>query len=116
MHLNQSHPTIAWLRRYIRPGFVVTAAVIVFVLFFNDNSLLTTYEHDKEIDRLRAEIKECRDTLLHYEALNRSLDTDVETMERIVRSATTCSAPRKMCMCLSDQSSYPAIHETDNKI
>ena len=49
MHLNQSHPTIAWLRRYIRPGFVVTAAVIVFVLFFNDNSLLTTYEHDKEI-------------------------------------------------------------------
>ena len=85
MHLNQSHPTIAWLRRYIRPGFVVTAAVIMVVLFFNDNSLLTTYEHDKEIDRLRAEIKECRDTLLHYEALNRSLDTDVETMERIVR-------------------------------
>ncbi|MBD5347572.1 MAG: hypothetical protein HDR92_10675 [Bacteroides sp.] len=85
MHINQSHPTIAWLRRYIRPSFVLTASVIVFVLFFNDNSLITTYEHEQEIDRLRAQIKECRDTLLYYEALNRALDTDVEAMERIVR-------------------------------
>lgn len=85
MHINRSNPTIAWLRRYIRPGFVLTASVIVFVLFFNDNSLITTYEHEQEIDRLRAEIKECRDTLLYYEALNRALDTDVEAMERIVR-------------------------------
>lgn len=85
MHLNDSHPTIAWIKRYIRPGFVVTAAVIAFVLFFNDNSLVVTYEHEQEINRLRAEIKENRDTLLYYETLSRALETDVETMERIVR-------------------------------
>ncbi|MDE5627916.1 MAG: septum formation initiator family protein, partial [Candidatus Amulumruptor sp.] len=59
--------------------------IIAFVLFFNDNSLLTTYEHEQEINRLRTEIKENRDTLRYYEALNRALDTDIETMERIVR-------------------------------
>ncbi len=85
MHLNDSHPTIAWIRRYVRPSFVITAAIIAFVLFFNDNSILTTYEHEREIDRLKAEIKECNDTLRYYQALNRALDTDVETMERIVR-------------------------------
>lgn len=85
MHLNGSHPAIAWFRRYIRPGFVATAAVIAFVLFFNDNSLVVTYEHEQEINRLRAEIKENRDTLLYYEAMSRALDTDLETMERIVR-------------------------------
>jgi len=85
MHINYSHPAIAWVRRYIRPGFFVTAAVIAFVLFFNDNSLVTTYEYEQEIDLLRAQIKECRDTLAYYESLNRALDTDIETMERIVR-------------------------------
>lgn len=81
----RSSARLAWVRRYIRPGFMITASVIAFVLFFNDNSLLTTYEHEQEIDRLKAEISECRDTLMYYEALNRALDTDVETMERIVR-------------------------------
>ena len=85
MILNNSHPTIAWMRRYLRPGFMITTAIIAFVLFFNDNSLLTTYEHEQEINRLRTEIKENRDTLRYYEALNRALDTDIETMERIVR-------------------------------
>lgn len=85
MHINNSHPAIAWIKRYVRPSFIITAAIITFVLFFNDNSLLNTYEHEREIDRLKAEIKECNDTLRYYQALNRALDTDVETMERIVR-------------------------------
>ncbi|MCM1029069.1 MAG: septum formation initiator family protein [Pseudoflavonifractor sp.] len=85
MHLNQSHPAIAWIKRYVRPSFILTAAIIAFVLFFNDNSLLNTYEHEREIDRLKAEIKECRDTLTYYHALNVALNNDVEAMERIVR-------------------------------
>lgn len=85
MKTNPPFGSLQWCRRYIRPGFVATAALVVFVLFFNDNSILNTYEHEKEIDRLRTEIRQNRDTLLYYEALNRRLDTDPETMERIVR-------------------------------
>lgn len=85
--MKRNHPSGggAWCRRYIRPGFMCTAALVIFVLFFNDNSILNTYEHEIEIERLKAEIQQNRDTLLYYEALNRSLDTDPETMERIVR-------------------------------
>lgn len=85
MKRNYPPGAAAWCRRYIRPGFVATAALVVFVLFFNDNSILNTYEHEIEIERLRAEIQQNKDTLMYYEALNRRLDTDIETMERIVR-------------------------------
>lgn len=75
----------SWARRYIRPGFFITASMIGFVIFLSDNSLMGTYQHECEIDRLKAEIKENNDTLQYYKALNRSLETNPETMERIVR-------------------------------
>ena len=56
-----------------------------FVMFFNDNSVVETYEAEKEIDRLTTEIRHELDTLNYYRRLNASLDTDRETMERIVR-------------------------------
>lgn len=93
MKPNNNHGAARWCRRYIRPGFVATAALVVFVLFFNDNSILNTYEHEVEIEQLRTEIKQNRDTLLYYQALNRSLDTDPETMERIVREQYHMNKP-----------------------
>lgn len=77
--------TLRWCRRYISTTLVVSVAVIAFVLFFNDNSVMRTYEHEKEIERLQAEIRENRDTLRYYQQLNDRLDTDCETMEKIVR-------------------------------
>ncbi len=46
---------------------------------------MDTYEAEKEIDRLTTEIRHEMDTLNYYRRLNASLDTDRETMERIVR-------------------------------
>jgi len=63
----------------------MTVAVLSFVLFFNDNSVMRTYEHEKEIERLQAEIRDNNDTLMYYQQLNDRLDTDKETMEKIVR-------------------------------
>lgn len=40
---------------------------------------------EREIDRLEELISQATDTLNYYKELNRSLDTDAETMERIVR-------------------------------
>lgn len=54
-------------------------------MFFNENSVMDTYEAEKEIDRLTTEIRHEMDTLNYYRRLNASLDTDRETMERIVR-------------------------------
>ncbi|MDE5786004.1 MAG: septum formation initiator family protein [Duncaniella sp.] len=76
---------LAWCRRYLSFTLLGAIVVAVFVMFFNENSVLNTYEAEKEIDRLNTEIRHELDTLNYYRRLNASLDTDRETMERIVR-------------------------------
>lgn len=76
---------IAWCRRYMSLTLLCAVAVASFVMFFNDNSVMRTYDDEREIDRLQALIKQEEDTLAYYRRLNASLDTDRETMERIVR-------------------------------
>lgn len=74
-----------WCRRYL--SFTLLAALIVLsiVLFFNENSLISTIDQERRIDELKAKIEEVNDTLRLYRELNRSLTNDRETMERIVR-------------------------------
>ncbi len=76
---------ITWCKRYL--SFTLLAAITVgaLVLFFNENSLLTSIEQERRISELEARISDANDTLTYYRDLNRSLDTDKETMERIVR-------------------------------
>lgn len=75
----------AWCRRYMSVTLFIVVAFIVMVLFFNENSMLKSIEYNNEIIRLKREIRMNRDTLDYYRRLNQSLDTDPETMERIVR-------------------------------
>lgn len=74
-----------WARRYITFPLMVAAGYSVFVLFFNENSYSRSARLQDEIDRLEAQIKENTDTMLYYQRLNRSLDSDPQTLERIVR-------------------------------
>ncbi|MBD5315662.1 MAG: hypothetical protein HDS08_05825 [Bacteroides sp.] len=80
-----SSPFIRWCRRYLKLNFLGTLAVIIFVLFFNDNSVVNSIEYAREIERLNIQIQQYNDTFQYYDNLNRSLLKDPETMERIVR-------------------------------
>ena len=62
---------ISWCRRYISVTFIIVLAFV--------------FELNQRITELELEIKDNEDTLIHYQRLNRALDTDAETMERIVR-------------------------------
>ncbi len=75
----------AWCKRYLSLTLLAALVIGALVLFFNENSLLRTIEQERRIDELQAQIKDATDTLEYYQRLNRSLDTDKETMERIVR-------------------------------
>ncbi|WP_295730510.1 hypothetical protein [uncultured Muribaculum sp.] len=77
--------TWQWCRRYISVTFLILIAFIAIVLFFNDNSFVKSVEYTTRISELREEIRANEDTLRHYRRLNHALDTDPETMERIVR-------------------------------
>lgn len=74
-----------WCRRYFSITLMVIIAAVVFVVFLNENSIMRTYELENEIERLQAEIQDYRDTLIHYQQLNTRLETDAQTMEKIVR-------------------------------
>lgn len=74
-----------WLRRYVSLTLIVVVAFVFFVLFFNDNSILQSVEYSRQIQALKEEIRTNEDTLNYYQELNERLNTDPETMERIVR-------------------------------
>lgn len=74
-----------WCRRYITFPLIVIVGYVVFLVFFNENSYSRSAELQTEIDALEAEIKENNDTMEYYRRLNASLNTDPETLERIVR-------------------------------
>ena len=74
-----------WCNRYFSLTLLAVAAAVVFVVFLNDNSVMRTYELEREIERLQLEIADHRDTLVHYPQLNTRLETDARTMEQIVR-------------------------------
>lgn len=74
-----------WCRRYISLTLIVVVAFIVFMLFFNDNSIMRSMELNDEINSLKAQIKDNSDSLDYYTRQLRLLQTDPETMEKIVR-------------------------------
>lgn len=64
---------------------LVVSGIIIYMLFFTDNSAALAYEQNRQIEALQAEIKDNRDTLEYYERLNHALSVDPEAMERVVR-------------------------------
>lgn len=74
-----------WLRRYISLPLLLIVGFIVFVLFFNENSVMRSMEYASQKRELQVEIKNYEDTIRLYEELNRRLDSDPAELEKIVR-------------------------------
>lgn len=76
---------VRWCRRYISLTLIIVVGLMVYVTGFNDNSFVNIHHYKQQIKALRSQIKENSDTLEYYESLNRRLETDPVTMERVVR-------------------------------
>ena len=74
-----------WCRRYISVSLVVAVGIVIYILFFSDNSVSETYMYDRQIDSLNRAIRNAGDSLDYYRDLERKLNTDPQTMERVVR-------------------------------
>ena len=85
----------AWSKRYLSLTLVAAIGVAAVVLFFNENSLVKSVEQERRIEELNAAISEAGDTLRYYRRLNRQLDRDRETMERIVREEHHMQRPEE---------------------
>ncbi len=64
---------------------VVVVAFGVYITFFSDYNYFRSMEYDSRIKDLKAQIKECDDSTAVYRERLRLLESDHETLERIVR-------------------------------
>lgn len=74
-----------WLKRYLSLPTVAVLGFLVYVLFFNENSVMRSIDYASTIRSLKEQIAQCEDTLTHYQRLNSRLDSSPEEIERIVR-------------------------------
>lgn len=64
---------------------VIVALFGVYAIFFSDYNYSRVVEYDSEIKELKAQIKQCDDSTVAYKLKLKQLDSDPETLERIVR-------------------------------
>ena len=75
-----------WAKRYITVPLLGVGCFVIYVCFVNEeNSVIDRMRYEKRIEELRKEIAANNDTLEYYRHLNATLETDRETMERVVR-------------------------------
>ncbi|MBR5897978.1 MAG: septum formation initiator family protein [Muribaculaceae bacterium] len=74
-----------WCRRYISLTLIIVVSYIVYMVFFDEHSVLEKMKLQEEIKELKSQIKHYSDSLNYYTKQFQLLNTDVETMEKIVR-------------------------------
>lgn len=82
-----------WFRRYFSLITIGVIAVVIYMIFFSDTSVLDKIEYQRIIDSLRIEVRETRDSMLYYRQLNSRLSTDPEIMEQVVREQHNMKRP-----------------------
>lgn len=75
----------SWIPRWLNIPLLIFACFIVWLLFFGENNYMRINDYKKQINELKSEIKQNEDSARIYDAKVRELNTDHETLERIVR-------------------------------
>ena len=91
--MSETSGFLSWCKRHVTLPAIAVAAFLVYLLFFNSNSCSRLNELKGEINRLEKEISRNNDSVEHYRQLNRMLDTDPATLERIGRENYLMHAP-----------------------
>ena len=84
-----------WFRRYFSLLTLGVIAVILYMIFFSDTSVLKKIEYQRIIDSLRTEVEINRDSMLYYTNLNSRITTDPEVMEQVVREQHNMKRPNE---------------------
>lgn len=75
-----------WIRRRSYLPVLLIGTLVITLLFFNeDASISLNLEYEREINRLKNEIKECGDSAAYYRAKREALLTDKEALEHLAR-------------------------------
>ena len=74
-----------WIPRWLNVPLVIVVVFVITLAFFGDNNYLLTSKYRKQINELKSQIKNNQDSAAVYDAKVNELNTDNETLERLVR-------------------------------
>lgn len=85
---------LIWCNKYLSIPTLLIVGFIIYILFFQENSIGRIYENDRAIDSLKRAIAIENDTLIFYREKNQRLDNhDPEMIEKVVREQHNMSMP-----------------------
>ena len=74
-----------WLPRWVNIPLLIFVVFVLTLLFYGDNSFIRSTKYRKQINELKSQIKNYEDSASAYEAKVNELNTDNESLERLVR-------------------------------
>lgn len=74
-----------WIPRWLNIPLIIFVGFVVVLLFFGDNNYLRISKLRSEINDLKSQIKTNQDSAAIYDAKVNELNTDNESLERLVR-------------------------------
>ena len=74
-----------WIPRWLNIPLIIFVGFVVVLLFFGDNNYMRISEYRSQINELKSQIKSNQDSAASYDAKVNELNTDNESLERLVR-------------------------------
>lgn len=75
------------------PLFIVGGAVVLLLFFNEETSLSLNLKYEKEIARLKSEIKMCEDSAVYYKDKRQALLSGTEDLEQVAREQYNMQRP-----------------------
>lgn len=81
-----SRKAVFWFRRCANMPLLIIGVLLVSILLLNDDaSFRLSAEYEKEIVRLKKEIKECKDSAAYYRSQRLAIERGDDALEYIAR-------------------------------
>lgn len=74
-----------WMPRWLNIPLLIFMGFVVVLLFFGDNNYVKISKYRSQINDLKSQIKNNKDSAAMYDAKVNELNTDNESLERLVR-------------------------------
>ena len=74
-----------WLPRWVNIPLLIFVVFVLTLLFYGDNSFIRSTKYRNQINDLKSQIKNNEDSAAMYDAKVNELNTDNESLERLVR-------------------------------
>jgi cell division protein FtsB len=74
-----------WLPRWVNIPLLIFVVFVLTLLFYGDNSFIRSTKYRNQINDLKSQIQAYEDSAAMYDAKVNELNTDNESLERLVR-------------------------------